>query len=84
MTCDDAAKSSFKFALRQKARCEISGVEGVITGRYDQLSGVNRYEVTPLSVNGTAPRTVWIDEGQLVLVEPKSAPQEQSTADAAP
>lgn len=56
---------SFKFSLGVYVNDRVSGLNGCITDRADSLTGVNRYCVTPLSVDNH--NAQWFDEKRLTL-----------------
>lgn len=62
----------FKYALGEKVRDRVSGIEGIIDMRGECLNGCIRYSVQPkaASVNPEKmPNSYWIDEEQIEVVD---------------
>ena len=66
-----ALKLLYKFELGVKVTESITGFSGTVTGRSDCMSGCARYCVTPKQMENSTeyPKSTWLDEGQLTLVE---------------
>jgi hypothetical protein len=60
----------FQFALGVKARDEVTGFEGVITGRYEFLNGCKRYSLEALKDDDVKEFTFDEDRLRLVKAEP--------------
>lgn len=59
----------FKFELGAKARCIVTGLEGIIIGRAQYLNGCKQYGIKQkVGKDGKVPEAHWIDEAQLKQV----------------
>ena len=57
----------FKFPLGAIAKSSLSGTEGKIKGRLEQLYGPMSYWISlPPDKNGTRQPDVWFDEGEIM------------------
>lgn len=66
--------TTHKFTLGQRARCIVTGFEGIVTVRVDHLNGCVQYLVKPHCVEKddeatTMPEGSYIDDVQLELVD---------------
>ena len=66
-------KTEFEFGT--KVRDKISGAEGMVTGYASYVTGCLQVMVTPRVKAATdEPKSMWLDEGRLEVVEVKKAP----------
>ena len=62
-----------RFELGDKVKDNVSGLEGIATGRLEYLNGCVQYGVSgAVGKDGKIPETVYIDHTQLELVEAKA------------
>lgn len=68
-----APTPAFKFALGDTARDVITGLQGVVTGRCEYLTGCTQYLVQPPGADkqGQPKGSHWVDEGKLDAVAGK-------------
>jgi hypothetical protein len=57
-----------KFTHGLKVRDKITGLEGIVTGYCDYITGCNQYLVQPPVKDGDYKDSHWIDEGRLDAV----------------
>lgn len=63
---------NFKHPLGVKARCKVTGLEGIITTRIEELSGCNTYWLTPrVDKEGKRPDTYRIHEDEVEILDEK-------------
>jgi hypothetical protein len=73
--------------LGQKARDIVTGIEGIIIGKTEWLTGCNTYGIKPpVKEDGTNLEAIWVDEIRIEIVDPVSIfdkkKQQQSKDDA--
>ncbi|MDR1340688.1 MAG: hypothetical protein LBK58_11650 [Prevotellaceae bacterium] len=54
-----------KFNHGVKVRCKITGLEGIVTGYCDYITGCAQYLVQPPAKDGEYKDSHWLDEGRL-------------------
>lgn len=60
----------FKFELGDTLRDRVTGVQGIVTGRANHLSGCDTYGIQePMRKDGAVPDTRWFDEPRLELLK---------------
>lgn len=71
--------SIFKFELGAKAKDNISGFTGTVTGRTEYMTGCKQYLVEASSKENAPAEAQWIDEGRLdVIQEAKPIPEPET------
>ncbi len=61
----------FKIKLGEKVKDNITGFDGVVTGRADYITGCRQYLVTPKAIKSEFKSSVWLDEDRLLKKMPK-------------
>ena len=69
--------SIFKYNMGSKAKDRITGVKGTITARSEFITGCVQYMLEGESKDNEAPKTHWVDEDRLVILESTKAKQEK-------
>lgn len=55
--------------MGNKAKCIVTGFEGIATGRSEYLNGCVQWCLTPKAKkDGSVPEARWIDEGQIEVI----------------
>lgn len=58
--------------LGQKARCKVTGFEGVLSARAEHLNGCIRWSIQPrVKADGSLPDSYWFDEVNIDVIEEK-------------
>lgn len=70
----------FKHELGSKVRSIVTGIEGTLTSRSENMYGCNRYFIQPrVGADGKLPDGWWVDEADVEVVEaPKTARVEKN------
>lgn len=65
------SKVDFKYDLGSKAKCLVTGIEGIIDSRSEWLNGCLRYSIQPhgTTADGAMKTGYWVDEKQVELIE---------------
>lgn len=72
----------WKFELGEKVKDTITGFKGTVTARIDYLNGCLQYCVEPkVGKEGKMEKHHYIDEGQLVSIEPRSTRAKKDSKD---
>ena len=59
----------FKHALGSKVRSRLTGLEGTINARSENLYGCNRYAIQPrVDKDGRVPDAWWVDEDDIEII----------------
>lgn len=59
-----------KLQMGVKAKCKVTGLTGIITGRTEYLNGCIQWLVKPpVDKDGKIVEGHWIDEGQLEIID---------------
>lgn len=53
-----------------KARDKVTGMEGIVTGRCEHLTGCNTIGLTKITKDGDKYETFWFDETRLEVIDP--------------
>lgn len=71
----------WKFELGTQVRDIVTSLKGIIDARAEWLNGCLRYSMQPPAKKGAreAPKSFWIDEGQLEEIGPGVALQQERT-----
>jgi len=62
--------------LGKKGKDQITGFEGIITGRCNYLYGCTQYCLVPKAINGETKNAEWFDEGRIKIIGKGVAPEE--------
>lgn len=67
----------FKHQLGQRAKCKLTGFEGIITCRCEFLTGCNRYCIQPTDLKDGKPiDPIYFDEEQIEIIGEGINPKE--------
>jgi len=60
---------TFKYKLGEKARDKVTGLEGILVSRCENLNGCLRYTIQPkVDKEGKYPESFWFDQDQIELL----------------
>jgi len=63
---------NYRFKLGQKARDIVTGIEGIIVGRSEWITGCTTYGIVPKAEDGKRKDAEWFDEMRLELIDSES------------
>lgn len=64
-------QATFSIDLGARVKDKVSGFTGIVTSRYDCLTGCNRYAVQgQCGADGKMPEAIWFDEHILEVLDP--------------